>query len=184
MQIQFSGSEGEQLGDSSDSGSSDEDRQLAREEEVRHHLRDGFTVTDFTSCIREEGLPNDSPMCSKHAKIRQEADIRYRKNAEQLCHKYSSAKRHRAERFVVSDFVSGKVPHDDHGGTKVLRLSGIVIKVCTTVRVQCSSGVLGKFMLWGKHNDSTSSVDQVRRDTHLAMVRQNCRHWLSTSPQQ
>ena len=64
----------------------------------------------------------------KHKKIREEADLRYRRNAERMQLKYAKSKRKKVMMFSEGDFVSVRVPRIDRSSTDSHRLLCIVVE--------------------------------------------------------
>ena len=64
----------------------------------------------------------------KHLRLRQEADERYRRNAERMKMKYCKAKHKKVATFNPGDFVSIKIPRIDRTSTDIHRLPCIVVE--------------------------------------------------------
>ena len=64
----------------------------------------------------------------KHLKLRQEADKRYRQNAERMKMKYCKAKHKKVATFDSGDFVSIKIPRIDRTSTDIHRLPCVVVQ--------------------------------------------------------
>ena len=75
-----------------------------------------------------EDVPTFVPSLNKHKRIREEADVHYRINAERMQLKYAKAKRKKIMTFSVGDFVSVRIPRIDRTSTDSHRLLCTVIE--------------------------------------------------------
>ncbi len=64
----------------------------------------------------------------KHLKLRQEADARYRANAEKMQLKYCKAKRKKVRTFSPGEYVSIRIPRIDRASTDFHRLPCVVVE--------------------------------------------------------
>ena len=82
----------------------------------------------------------------KHKRVREKADICYRKNAERMRHKHSLT--HKINKFAVGESVGLRIPRIDRTATDVPRLPCVIVKVTGKMldlyRLRCCFGVLDK----------------------------------------
>ena len=69
----------------------------------------------------------------KHQKTRQDADARYRQNAERMQLRYSKSKHKKVQTFAVGDFVGVKVPKIDRSSTDSHRVMCVIVEKLGTI---------------------------------------------------
>ena len=80
--------------------------------------------------VSDDGDGNGGALASteKHKKLREEADKRYRANAEKMQLKYCKGKRKKVRLFCPGNFVSVRIPRIDHASTDRHRLPCVVVE--------------------------------------------------------
>lgn len=80
--------------------------------------------------VSDDGDGNGGALASteKHKKLREEADKRYRANAEKMQLKYCKGKRKKVRVFCPGNFVSVRIPRIDRASTDRHRLPCVVVE--------------------------------------------------------
>ena len=80
--------------------------------------------------VSDDGDGNGGALASteKHKKLREEADKRYRANAEKMQLKYCKGKRKKVRLFCPGNFVSVRIPRIDRASTDRHRLPCVVVE--------------------------------------------------------
>jgi len=88
-----------------------------------------FSCCMYSLFSSKNSKTDDLATCASHKKIREAADLEYRKNAERMKEQYTKRKHHQIALYKYGDAVTLRIPRSERAKTDMCRLLCYVLEV-------------------------------------------------------